>query len=307
VAARSSGLNKTQTPSACLAFVSEIAKTISNLETKRAQRPPVVSDPCARLSARCRRAEGEQVTRTANARHSLPFTAIAVMLLSFGRVASGGERPYAFVQGAESLPQTGLELESWFGASRDPGETSAWNWWFGPVVGITDRVEAALYAIFEQPPAGTGFLDLGSLRYQVSYLLADRGAWPVDVRLRLEVGQPADSKAYTTWLYVIVSKDFDRLNLTANLVDWLAFLSGETYEYLDYWVGASFRIVSAVRIGAEFIGETKFDPDKGPRTTLNLGPSLSVGTGRVWASASYDFGLTGTSPRQGRIVIGLAF
>jgi hypothetical protein len=110
-------------------------------------------------------------------------------------IAQAAGRPYAYTQGVEGLPQTGVEIENWFSAQkpRDGAIGTGLDWWLGPVVGVTDQLETALYAIFVQPPqAGqTGSaIGLGALRLQASYLLAPLGRWPVDVRIRADVERP---------------------------------------------------------------------------------------------------------------------
>jgi hypothetical protein len=228
-------------------------------------------------------------------------------LLSTSAVA--GQRPYAYVQGAESLPQTGLELESWFGASRAAvGSPSVWDWWLGPVVGVTDKLELALYAIILQPPS-TQSLDLRSFRLQASYLLADRGSWPLDVRVRVELGQPVGPHPYTGWLWLIASRDWGGLNATVNGTFWVELPSGSQQgldPYVDYLAGLSYQLVPGIRLGAELQGEVELSSDAAP-ASLSVGPALAAGTGRIWASASYGWGMTRQSPGLGRLVVGLAF
>ena len=246
-------------------------------------------------------------------------SALAALLLCslVGFEARAGERPYAFVQGVESLPQGGLELENWFGAIRPPNGSAAggtsWEWWLGPVVGITDQLEAGLFGIFLQPQApgdSSEFLQLDSLRAQVSYALAPRGAWPIDVRVRLEVGVPAADDALTVWASVFAARDFGRLNLTANLVESIevAKTNGAVSPYFSYGVGVSYAIVGAFRAGGELYGVADSDPGSDDAPWTILGPSLAYATGRLWTALSYGFGLTSQSPRErGRIVVGLAF
>jgi hypothetical protein len=227
-----------------------------------------------------------------------------------GSQARAGERPYAFVQGVESLPQGGLELENWFGAIRPRSDGTSWEWWVGPVVGITDQFETGLLGIFLQPQARTDtseFLQLDSIRFQASYALAPRGAWPIDVRVRLEVGVPAADDALTVWGSVFAARDFGRLNLTANLVGSfeVAKTNGAVSPYFSYGLGGCYAIVGGFLAGGELYGETDWDADQ-PFTIL--GPTLAYGTGRLWAALSYGFGLTSESPRErGRIVVGLSF
>jgi hypothetical protein len=253
-----------------------------------------------------------KVRARAQLRHLAPVLAafaIALSLSLAGR-AQAAERPYAYVQGVETLPQGGLELENWFGAVRPQGGGTSWEWWLGPVVGITDHLEAGLFGIFLQPvasDASQAFLQLDSIRFQLSYALADRGAWPVDVRVRLQVGVPAANDSLTTWASVYVARDFGHLNLTANLAgsNEIAKADGDVDWYFWYGLGASYAIVGAFRVGGELNGKADFSGDE---SFTFLGPSLAYAIGRIWASASYDFGLTSTSPHErGRIVVGLSF
>src|SRR5258705_12631401 len=128
------------------------------------------ADPPRPLSAPSRR---ETLITMGNRAH---VSALALVCATSSAVA--GPRPYAFTKGVDTLPTAGIELESWFGADNPrtmPGPN--WEWWLGPVAGITDELEAGLFAIFAQPaPVGdvSSPLVLDSLRLQASYLLAPK-------------------------------------------------------------------------------------------------------------------------------------
>ena len=224
--------------------------------------------------------------------------------------AQAGGRPYAFTQGVDTLPADSLELESWFGAETAPaGGGTTWEWWLGPVVGLTDRLECGLFAVFEQPPAGAIALD--ELRLQVSYSLADKGTWPVDVRVRAEYGQPTTTNGpHTVWLLAIASRDFGIVNLTANAGIWVAAdlhlgATTDNWWFGDYALGVSLAVVRGLRVGGEIFGDFHF-------ATTNhdhfAGPAVAYGQGRFWLSGAVGFGLTQQSDdRYGRLVLGLAF
>lgn len=248
------------------------------------------------------------------------FSVLAVAL-SACAVARAGGRPYAYTQGFDSLPANSVELENWFGASTvriGAGLASQWEWWTGPVTGITDRIEAGLFAVLDQPlgVAGTqsSAITLSQMRLQLTYSLADKGDWPVDVRVRLEGGLPAQSSVDSTaWLTAILSRDLGGLNVTANLGGWVG---KETYPgraeiYSDYLyaLGISYKLGRAFRIGAEAFGETFVNDAAGNHEWQHsAGPSISFGTGRVWLAATVGFGIGSEAPvRRSRVVFGLAF
>jgi hypothetical protein len=244
------------------------------------------------------------------------FAALAVCTLSLveARSVAAAGRPYAYTQGVDGLPETGIELESWFSGTtpRDSGTGTLLDWWFGPVVGVTDDFEVALYAIFVQAPSGatTGSsIGLGALRLQASYLLAPVGRWPVDVRVRGEIERPfgaghEDRNNLNAWLTVIASTDLGPLNITANFGSLVEFDPGEPSPWLIFNLGASLDIYGGLRIGAEDFGFWRIND----KIVLDaVGPAIGYGIGRLWTTATVGFGIGSDSARyQGRIVVGLS-
>jgi hypothetical protein len=250
------------------------------------------------------------------------------------RPTQAGGRPYAFTQGVDSLSESSVEVESWITEekSRDPVDP-IWDWWLGPVVGMTDQLEAGLFTILVQPPdlppAAPGAepsregLSLAALRLQVSYLLAPRGTWPVDVRMRLEAGAPLaatdggsgaeglNGSRATFWYLAMLGRDFGPLNLTLNAGAWLAVgeeAGADEFEaepYVRYALGASLEVLQGLRVGGEMFGDAMLSEGA---ATLLAGPALGWGSGRFWVSAALGFGLTDESPRhRGRLVLGVLF
>jgi hypothetical protein len=224
------------------------------------------------------------------------------------RPAAAGPRPYAFSQGVDSLPDGTVELESWFSAEKPRSGFTGWDWWLGPVAGLTDRIEAGLFAIFEQPPVAPGATSsvaLSSLRAHASWLLADKGAWPIDVRLRAEYGQRvAAGTPNTGWFTAILSRDLGRVNLTANLGGYLEMADDETVPYFVGSFAGTVELPAGFRIGGEIFSEKELKT--GGENELWAGPSLAYGRGRFWLAATFGFGLTDdASQRRGRILFGI--
>jgi hypothetical protein len=240
---------------------------------------------------------------------------VACFALFTGSEALGAGRPYAYTQGAEGLPETGLEVESWFSVEtpRDSTIGPTLDWWFGPVVGVTDQLEVALYGVFVQPPAGDhvgSSLGLGALRLQASYLLAPAGAWPIDVRIRAEFERPLgmghdDRTSPNTWLTAIASFDGGPVNVTANAGGVVEFEGEGPSPWIIYSLASSIDVVGGLRIGVEEFGEYKV---KDKQLENVLGPTLGFGISRVWTATTLGFGLGPDSPRyQARIIFGLSF
>jgi len=250
------------------------------------------------------------------------------------RPSQAAGRPYAFTQGVDSLSESSVEVESWITEEKSPDPVNPiWDWWLGPVVGMTDQLEAGLFTILVQPPelppATPGAersregLSLAALRLQMSYLLAPRGTWPVDVRMRFEAGAPLaateggsraeglNGSRATFWYLVMLGRDFGPLNLTLNAGPWLAIGEEpgadevEAEPYVRYALGASLEVLRGLRVGGEVFGDASLSEGE---ATLLAGPALGWGTGRFWAAAALGFGLTEESPsHRGRLVIGVLF
>ncbi|HEV8323722.1 MAG TPA: hypothetical protein VG389_19040 [Myxococcota bacterium] len=246
-----------------------------------------------------------------------PLAAAALLLVLCAPArALAGARAHAFVQGTDSLPETGLEIENWFGASIPRhGGAATWEWWLGPVVGLTDHLEAGLFALFYQVPGLPPLMPGGpktepafvfsSLRLQGSWLLADKAAWPVDVRIRLELAMPVDGDApWETWLSAFVARDLWRFNFTLNAGAWLELSEEEgVTPYYYAALGASFEVITGYRIGAEVWAQAEgafVEPQ------LAAGPSVALGLGRFWLAAALGFGAGEESPAlRGRLVLGV--
>ena len=237
-----------------------------------------------------------------------------MLLLAAGDARAGG-RPYAFVQGTQAVSDGGLELENWFGDVRPRGGAPGdWEWWLGPVVGASDHVEVGLFGIFGQRAASSssaGALSFDSLRLQATWQPVDRGRWPVDVRVRAELGLPVGGERITSgWLGAIAGKDVGRLDVTANAGGWEEWTQqdGRTRasSYVQGGLGASLAIARGLRAGGELFAWRKVD-DAHDHEYVG-GPSIAYGQGRFWTAATAGFGIDPGSPRNhARLVVGLLF
>ena len=238
--------------------------------------------------------------------------------------ASGhaGGRPYAFTQGTETLPETGLEIETWLGADRPRASTTGptWDWWIGPTLGLTDQLEVSLFTIFVQPANGPngGSLSLSSSRLYVSYLLAPRGEWFADVRVRgefdLPVGKNKDDPRPlpflallpTVWLSVLASTELGPVNVTVNLGTYMELERSTLSPAAHYSVAAAVDVLEGLKLGVETFGEGKIDQTR--PFQFFAGPVLGYGHGRLWLATTLGFGLSDRSSQQrGRMVVGIAF
>jgi hypothetical protein len=246
---------------------------------------------------------------------------VGLAIVAVASVAHAGARPYAFTQGTDALSTNEIELENWFTALNPGGHGAsnvAWNWWLGPVAGITDHLEVGLFAIFDESALTTSGMSMDSLRLQTTFMPFDKGDLPIDVRIRGELGVPmhyADGGgSYTGWVSVIASKQLGPVDLTANVGVWAArgkyaempgAYDTDNIGYFNYALGASYAVGNHLRVGGEAYGNERFSS---MWTGHYVGPALAYGAGRFWLSASYlfaDNAQTAARMNQvGRLVLG---
>ena len=237
---------------------------------------------------------------------------LALAACSIALPARAGDRPHAFTQGTDSLPDGGLELENWFGVAHSRDGEAVWEWWTGPVIGVSDPLEMGFFAIFAQPQvtgtSGNAGMTLDSLRLQLSWKPFERGRLPVDLRVRGELGIPvAGERITTTWGSVIAGRNVGPVSLLANAGGWVEWAgkhgNGERHGYSQGGFGASIDATHGARIGGEIYGRRALHDQRDHEYIA--GPSIAWGRGRIWASGTWGLGLDHLSPdRQVRVVIG---
>jgi hypothetical protein len=159
--------------------------------------------------------------------------------------------------------------------------------------GLTDHWDLALYHVFERGGPAADFVpyQLTDWQLETRYRLAEKGEWPVDVLLYLEIERPVDfNKPFELEEKLILEKDFGRFALVANLVG-VQHLGradlGRTWE-VDF--GARYEFMPQLRVAAEFWTSQEF---VGADVSRNyyLGPSISVATQKLWLQIGAGFGL----------------
>jgi hypothetical protein len=155
--------------------------------------------------------------------------------------------------------------------------------------GLTDHWDMALYHVFTQEPVAGFRFD--SWRVETRYRLAEKGEWPVDVMLYLEVERPAVfADPWETEQKLILAKDVGPWGFVANLVAEQKLLHARDKHLYEIDLGARYELTPALRLGAEAwtIQTTMRGATRG---NWFLGPSVSVATAKVWIQLGVGFGL----------------
>jgi hypothetical protein len=172
--------------------------------------------------------------------------------------------------------------------------------------GITDRWDIAFYQVFEQV---TGEMDAEAFHFaetklETRYKLAERGEWPVDTLLYLEVAKEFGESEYELEGKVIGARDFDRLTVAANAIVEVKVGKDvdETEPEFGWAVGATYEIHPKLRLGAETWGEAEED-----ELALAAGPAISIAAAsNFWVAFTAGFGLTDEAEGfRARAIVGI--
>jgi hypothetical protein len=226
----------------------------------------------------------------------------AVLVLSSPAPVAATPRPLPFTYPTQTLPAGALELEQYVDstpvrvARENAADTTAvtslrWKLETELEYGISDQVEAGFYFVFEQgPSATTPFLRFQGVKQRVRLQLAERGEWPVDLGLYVEVAEFHNEVEFEQ--KILLGKRFGRLDLNANL-----WVEQEYYFQDDAWkfvynptLGAAFELSPHLSVGLEYWARGRFDddgaaaPDTPSGARHYLGPTVMGQAGEYFLS-----------------------
>ena len=142
-------------------------------------------------------------------------------------------------------------------------------------------------------------------KLETRYRLAERGEWPVDTLLYLELGKDFGDSIYEIEGKVIGARDFDRLTVAGNLIGEVEVGNdvAESELELGFAAGASYQIATKLKLGAETWGV--FEESE---MQWSVGPALSAQPGgNLWLALTAGFGLTDEADAfSARAIVGIA-
>jgi len=250
--------------------------------------------------------------------------ATAAVLATGARAADAGRTPFGWARATETLPERGVELETWIfeknGVEADdgagdagadlPDETSVW---WTTVVGITDQIEIAIPIEIRHLQAGASGGDT------LLYAFGAEGRWRLVPADPVEAGPLAPAirvgvhrlvnlrKRIRSEAGVALGIDLGaRVHAGVDLgASWIAGDDdGDSETELRPAAGVSVQIIDQLRAGAEAYAEIVVDgPD---RKWVAAGPNLAWTHGRFWLSGSMLIGIIDINAAP-RINWGVAF
>ncbi len=211
--------------------------------------------------------------------------ALAVLLLAgVATPARADRRNYTFTYDAVTTPARGFDVELWstFRPRKDASPRSFYHQ-LELEYGITPRWDVHLYNNFRQVE-GQGF-EYDSLFLASRLRLAEPGSWFVDPVLYIEgKKQFVDDKAWALEEKLLLGRDFDRINLTVNLVAEQSFGGDEVELEFEPTIGVSYELHPTFHLGVEAFSELELEEEmpggeKELEAKVWAGPALSYATG----------------------------
>jgi len=224
-------------------------------------------------------------------------------LLAFPATSHANPRSLPFTYTTDTLPAGKVEIEQYVDlvALRAVPPTTGSREWYLPTsfqteieIGLTDRLELGLYLTFvpdpgEQyankalfPGAGNG------LKQRLRYILAEPGAWPIDVGVYGELVE--NERELELEGKLLLQRRFDRLRVAANIsAEYELYFSEQREVVLNPSLGATYEVTPSFHLGIDswLRGEYPSNP-KPAKRTFGLGPQAYVGPavmfnfGQIW-------------------------
>ena len=240
--------------------------------------------------------------------HVVGFAAAVIMAIA-GTTAYADQRSYVWTYEYLTLAKDSAELEYYQTAvtkDRQKDSSSDWQQQIELEYGLTDRLDAALYQVYEQKekdPAksDTGVMKYSGYKFRLRYRIAEKNQLPVDVLLYAEHQEKVDAGSGDLFEgKVILAKDIGKLNISYNQIYKNTYDGGDRASH-EYAAGMSYELAPSFKLGIESKGN--YYTDK-----YAAGPTVSWIGGRIWANLGAVYGLNSrTNDREVRFLLGVPF
>ncbi len=236
----------------------------------------------------------------------LSVLAITYLILFVATSARADRRKFVWTYSYQTMPAGKTELEIY--QTTRLSTTNSNELRFEIEHGLTDNWDIALYEIFNQQEGKSFNWDAWQLRSRIK--LAPSGQLPLDPLLYLEYQRKIDlTKQNKLEAKLILSRDFDRVNLSINPLYEFFFAPGDPVHEIGLDAGLSFEANYQFSFGAEWVWRREFVPvDEGgvDETAAYVGPTISFAHAEVFANIGYLTGLTDDSDdSRVRFIVGI--
>jgi hypothetical protein len=216
---------------------------------------------------------------------------------------------FGWLYTTDTLPQRGVEIETWIQEENVRDDETTLLWW-GPIVGITDRIELAVPVALELEvtPAGSAF-SINRFGAEGRFKLTNPDpveGGPFNALIRVGAFRQGVERGMARLeLGVVLSMDIGRVRMSLDAEGNIRVGDKPFQAELEPAAGVSVRVYEELRIGAEAATSLELlgvDPGR----WVAVGPNLAWTHGRFWVSGAFLVGVYGivTAPR---INLGVAF
>lgn len=197
-------------------------------------------------------------------------------------------RKYVWTYQYGTIAPDASELE--FYQTTRLASSNKWEYRIELEHGLTPKWDLSIYQIFAQ--IEDEGLKWDAFQIRTRYRLAEPGRFPLDPLLYLEYNRKTDLKLPNkAELKLILSRDFDRLNLALNPVYEISWAPGAPGHEAGIDIGVSAELSYRFSVGVESVNRIAF-ADEQSETASYFGPTISFVSGEVYYSIGYVCGLT---------------
>ncbi len=232
---------------------------------------------------------------------------IVLTICALSASAEAGRSQYAWLYGAEVLPEKSVEVQQWVyernglldGTIRDTAM------WWGVLVGVPDQLEVVIpVELLWRRVDGVG----------TDFTIEKYG---VELRYRFTKHDSEKPDGIAPLFRIAAKRDVNARDTTVAEADFvLAYQAGKFHGQVDLGgiarinadqaeielhpgAGISIEVKKDLRFGLEGIAIMNLDRDLNKRDWVGVGPNMAWTSGRFWLSASFLIGLhqINTAPR----------
>jgi hypothetical protein len=221
--------------------------------------------------------------------------------------AEAGRSQYAWLYGAEVLPEKSVEVQQWVYERNGlvDGTIHDTALWWGVLVGVTDQFEIVM-------PIELLYRRLDGMGSDFTV-----EKYGIEARYRFTKLDSEDPDGFGPLLRLAVKRDVNVRNTTIAEADFvLAYQAGKFHGQIDLGAiarineddvkvelhpaaGVSIEVKKDLRFGVEGIAVINLDEDLKKGEWIGVGPGMAWTSGRFWLSASFLIGVhqIDTAPR----------
>lgn len=225
---------------------------------------------------------------------------VFLVLILAGKTAGADQRNHVWTEEYSTPGKGSAEIEFFQTAVTKDTQTRNASDWTQQVeleYGVTDRLSASLYEVYQQN-ADSSFLTYVGYNVEIRYRIAERNELPVDILLYAEhevnslEGNSFEGK-------LVLAKDIGKFNLAYNQIYDRPYATAVAEH--EYAAGVSYEIVPWFRIGVESKGSYTEDE-------YAVGPTLAWMGDRIWANIGAVYALNRrTNDSEVRFLLGIPF